>query len=132
VAPKAARPARLGRALNSCGPMARGGCYVLVAWAGAARLGLCPSQNSVRTGRIDDLSQRLPPPPARCSVISALRVAEVYAHRGDRDRAFEWLDRAVAQRDKGILGVRWDPDLRGLHGDPRWAALLKKLNLPLD
>jgi TolB-like protein/tetratricopeptide (TPR) repeat protein len=69
---------------------------------------------------------------ACCSAISALRVAEVYAHRGDRDRAFEWLDRAVAQRDTGILGVRWDPDLRGLHGDPRWAALLKKLNLPLD
>jgi len=56
----------------------------------------------------------------------------VYAARGDPDHAFEWLERAYRQRDAGLLGIKIDPFLTSLHGDPRYAALLRKMNLPVD
>jgi tetratricopeptide (TPR) repeat protein len=63
---------------------------------------------------------------------SAYQVAEVYAWRGERDRAFEWLERAYAQRDTGLSHVTYDPALRGLREDPRYRTFLRKLKLPLD
>ena len=63
---------------------------------------------------------------------SALRVAAVHAWRGERDLAFEWLDRAYAQHEIALRLIKVDPYLRKLHGDPRWPAFLKKMNLPLD
>jgi tetratricopeptide (TPR) repeat protein len=60
------------------------------------------------------------------------QAAEVYAYRLELDRAFEWLDRAYAFHDTGLTLVKSDPLLRNLHGDPRYRALLKKMNLPLD
>ena len=60
----------------------------------------------------------------------ALQIAEVYAFRNQSDEAFEWLDRAYAQRDGGLIETKVDPLLKSLHNDPRFAAFLKKLNLP--
>ncbi len=60
----------------------------------------------------------------------AYQIAEVYAFRNQSDEAFEWLDRAYAQRDSGLVGTKVDPLLKSLHDDPRYAAFLKKLNLP--
>jgi hypothetical protein len=61
---------------------------------------------------------------------SAYEIAQVYAFRNQSDEAFEWLDRAYAQRDGGLIGTKVDPLLKSLHNDPRYAALLKTLNLP--
>jgi TolB-like protein/DNA-binding winged helix-turn-helix (wHTH) protein/cytochrome c-type biogenesis protein CcmH/NrfG len=60
----------------------------------------------------------------------AYQIAEVYAFRNQSDEAFEWLDRAYAQRDGGLIGTKVDPLFKSLHKDPRFAAFLKKLNLP--
>src|SRR5258706_5704216 len=62
--------------------------------------------------------------------IAAFQIAEVYAFRNQSDEAFEWLDRAYAQRDSGLIGTKVEPLLKSLHKDPRYAALLKKLNFP--
>jgi Tfp pilus assembly protein PilF len=61
----------------------------------------------------------------------AFQAAEVFAYRGEVDRAFEWLDRAFALRDAGMADVKNDPLLKGLVGDPRHAALLRRLRLPI-
>ena len=61
----------------------------------------------------------------------AYQIAEVYAFRNQSDEAFEWLDRAYGQRDSGLIETRVDPLLKNLHSDPRYAAFLKKLNLPV-
>jgi tetratricopeptide (TPR) repeat protein len=61
---------------------------------------------------------------------SAYQIAQVYAFRNQSDEAFEWLDRAYAQRDDDLTVTKVDPLLKSLHNDPRFAALLKKLNLP--
>ena len=60
----------------------------------------------------------------------AYQIAAVYAFRNQSDEAFEWLDRAYAQRDSGLIEAKVDPLLKSLHKDPRYAAFLKKLNLP--
>ena len=60
----------------------------------------------------------------------AYQIAEAYAFRNQSDKAFEWLDRAYAQRDGGLIETKVDPLLKNLHSDPRFAAFLKKLNLP--
>jgi tetratricopeptide (TPR) repeat protein len=60
---------------------------------------------------------------------SACQIADVYAVRGETNRAFEWLERAYAQRDPGLADMKNNPRLRSLHGDPRWAAFLKKMGL---
>jgi TolB-like protein len=60
----------------------------------------------------------------------AYQIAEVYAVRGDKDKAFEWLQIAFDDRDAGMLSVSVDPLLRGLRDDPRYKNLLAKLGLP--
>ena len=59
----------------------------------------------------------------------AFQVAEVYAARGEVDAAFVWLEHAYGQRDPGLNELKVRPILHSLHGDPRWAALLKKMGL---
>jgi tetratricopeptide (TPR) repeat protein len=69
---------------------------------------------------------------AKYSHSGAFQLGQVYAWRGDPDRAFQWLQRAYAQGDGGLLYLKIDPLLRSLRGDSRYVALLKKMNLPLD
>jgi serine/threonine-protein kinase len=59
----------------------------------------------------------------------AYQIAEVYAVRGEADKAFEWLQISFDDRDAGALGLLVDPLLRGLHDDPRYKNLLAKLGL---
>jgi Flp pilus assembly protein TadD len=61
---------------------------------------------------------------------AACQIAQIHAWRGEKDAAFEWLDRAYSQRDTGLTLLTHDPMLDSLRGDPRFAALLKKLQLP--
>src|SRR5882762_9785190 len=67
---------------------------------------------------------------AKYHASNAFEIAEIYAFRNQTDEAFEWLDRAYAQRDPSLMSTKMDPLLKSLHNDPRFAALLKKLNLP--
>ena len=60
----------------------------------------------------------------------AYQIAEVHAFRGEADLAFEWLERAYDQRDGGLTDIKGDRFVRGLAGDPRYKALLRKLKLP--
>ncbi len=60
----------------------------------------------------------------------AYQVTEAFAWRGEKDKAFEWLERAYQQRDGGLSEVKVDLLLGNLHGDPRFKALLKNMNLP--
>jgi len=63
---------------------------------------------------------------------AAYQIADVYAYRGDKDRAFEWLERARRQRDGSLGFMRCDPFLANLHRDPRWDVFLRKMGLADD
>jgi len=60
----------------------------------------------------------------------AYQIAEVYAWRGERDKAFEWLGRAHAQHDGGLSFIKADPLVASLRNDPRFPAFLAKVGLP--
>jgi TolB-like protein/Flp pilus assembly protein TadD len=60
---------------------------------------------------------------------SEFQIAETYASFGDADKTFEWLNKAVTG-DPGIIWFRYDPLLARLSGDPRYPAILKRMNLP--
>ena len=66
---------------------------------------------------------------AKYAQSSAFQIAEIYAWRNEKDKAFEWLDRAVAQDDGGLPAILIDPLLANVRDDPRFAVVLKKLNL---
>jgi tetratricopeptide (TPR) repeat protein len=57
--------------------------------------------------------------------------AQVYAQAGDLGRAFAALNKALEVKDAGLTGLKTDPFLDPLRGDPRYAALLKRLNFPI-
>ena len=58
-------------------------------------------------------------------------IAIVYAYRGQRDQAFKWLEKAVNEHDL-LIGHKFrdEPKLAPLRSDPRYKALLRKMNLP--
>ena len=64
--------------------------------------------------------------------VAAYLIAEIYAYRGEGDKAFEWLDRAYVQRDSFLPILKGDPLLRNIRHDPRYTAFLKKMRLPVD
>ena len=62
---------------------------------------------------------------------SAYQIAEIFAYRNEKDKAFYWLERAYNQHDGGLGDIKGDPLLHNIVQDIRYAAFLKKLKLPL-
>jgi hypothetical protein len=62
--------------------------------------------------------------------IGIYEVALIHAGLGEKDQAFEWLERAYEERDKGLLFLRIDPPLDPLRSDPRFQDLLRRMNFP--
>jgi tetratricopeptide (TPR) repeat protein len=56
-------------------------------------------------------------------------VAEIHAALGDRSKALEWLERAYEMHDVSLLSVRVDPVFEGLHGDPKFGELVRRVGL---
>jgi serine/threonine-protein kinase len=63
--------------------------------------------------------------------VAAYQIAQVYAWRGETEKAFEWLQIAFDNHDTGMLSLLIDPLFRGLHHDPRFNSLLVKTGLPV-
>ena len=59
-------------------------------------------------------------------------VASAYAALGDREEAFRLLFGMVEKREDLIFSVKTDPQFASLHTDPRWKALLRRMNLPVE
>ncbi len=57
-------------------------------------------------------------------------IAEIYAFRGEKDKAFEWLEKAYTKKDSWLIFLKDDPLLKNLEGDTRHKAFLKKMKLP--
>ena len=64
------------------------------------------------------------------SSIDTWGLAEIYAALGNKDEAFYWLDQCYKVRFSWMPWVAWNPNYRSLHDDPRFDALLKRLDLP--
>lgn len=61
--------------------------------------------------------------------ISPVSIAYICTALGDKDRAFENLDRAIYDRDPNILGLKSNPIFESLRTDERYRAILRKMQL---
>jgi tetratricopeptide (TPR) repeat protein len=68
---------------------------------------------------LDELDQL-----SRRQYVTEYGVALVHAGLGDRDAAFDWLERAVAARSHWLVWLELDPRWQVLKGDPRFAAVV--------
>ena len=57
-------------------------------------------------------------------------VARAYLFRGQRDEVFKWLEKAYAKKGGDLWLIKGDPFFKSIGDDPRYKALLHKMNLP--
>ena len=67
---------------------------------------------------------------AKRRYVDPFDVAVNYAELGDKDQAFTWLEKSYSQKSNGLGNIKVAHELDGLHSDPRYAALMKKMGLP--
>ncbi|MGB5623961.1 MAG: tetratricopeptide repeat protein [Gammaproteobacteria bacterium] len=58
---------------------------------------------------------------------AAYNIAYVIAFRGETDRAFEWLDKAVVYNDPGLAEIVNEPLFANVRSDRRWLAFLERI-----
>jgi tetratricopeptide (TPR) repeat protein len=54
----------------------------------------------------------------------------IYANPAERNRIFEWLERALEERSPNVSYLNVEPAFDELRDDSRFHALLRQLNLP--
>ena len=109
------------RAIETCiqlagrNPILLGTLGAIYAWAG--RMG----EASKLLAELQELEQRIYVPP--CAF------ARIYVGLGEIDRALDWCEKAINERDSWIFHLvvdpRWDP----LRSHPRYQAMLRMMNL---
>ena len=67
---------------------------------------------------------------ARQSYVSPFDIALIYAALGEKDTAFAWMEKAVAERSTWLVYSKWEPRLDPLRSDPRFQDLLRRIGLP--
>jgi tetratricopeptide (TPR) repeat protein len=63
------------------------------------------------------------------SYVSPYHIAMVYAGLGQRDKTFEWLEMAYERREARMNILKFAPEFDGLHSDPRYADLVRRVGL---
>jgi hypothetical protein len=58
------------------------------------------------------------------------QLAQIYAQRHESEKVFEALDDAWTYRDPGLARLKVDPFMDPVRSDPRYEALVQKLNFP--
>ncbi len=66
---------------------------------------------------------------ANALYVSPIEIAQLYVRCGDAAKAFEWLDRAFAERTAPLVYLKTDPLYAPLKSDPRYQALLLRIGL---
>ncbi len=72
---------------------------------------------------LQDLESR-----TRLAYTPAYAIALIYAGLGENDHSIKWLQRAFDDRSTSIAFLKLDPELTGLHGDPRFHRLLERFS----
>jgi tetratricopeptide (TPR) repeat protein len=62
--------------------------------------------------------------------VTAYGMALVHTGLGEKEQAFSWLDKAFSERSHWLVWLRLDPRWKALRGDPRFAALVERMNYP--
>ncbi len=66
---------------------------------------------------------------AKTKYVSSYDVGLIYAALGNKDAAFEWLEKAEVERASFLPYITWDRRADSLRDDPRFEKLLHQLGL---
>jgi TolB-like protein/DNA-binding winged helix-turn-helix (wHTH) protein len=69
--------------------------------------------------------------PPRGQHVGPMGIAVIYCTLGEKDRALEWLEKAIEQRDAGMGDLSSLPGLETLHADPRFQDVVRRVGLPM-
>lgn len=64
------------------------------------------------------------------SYVSPFIIARLHADMGEKDKAFQWLNMALLERDRLLIGLNVSPGFDKIRADPRFAELVRKVGLP--
>jgi serine/threonine protein kinase/tetratricopeptide (TPR) repeat protein len=67
---------------------------------------------------------------ARHTYVDPTDIAGAYALLGEKDQAFAWLEKGLAEKSDGLLFIKVLTDYDSLRSDPRYRAILAKMGLP--
>ena len=73
---------------------------------------------------LDQLKER-----SKGSYVSPYFIALVYAALGEKDHAFEWLEKAYNEHQPYLTLIKVEPVFDSLRSDPRFADLLSRIGL---
>ncbi len=89
------------------------------------RMGLPMAYHAL--GRKADSDAALAELIAKDEKYASYNIAYVYAYRGEADKAFAWLDKAVEYGDTGLGGIVTENLFDNIRKDPRWLPFLRKI-----
>jgi len=78
-------------------------------------------------GRVNESDAMLEWAMSKTEEVASYNIAFALAFRGEADRAFEWLEKAVHHNDPGLSQITSAPMFANIHGDLRWLPFLEKL-----
>ncbi|HEY4256163.1 MAG TPA: protein kinase [Candidatus Udaeobacter sp.] len=76
-------------------------------------------------GILDELNQRI----SSKQFVSPFEIALIYTGLGEKDQAFEWLEKAKTERDPFLIYIKTDPNFDSLRGERRFQAVLQGMGL---
>ena len=82
-------------------------------------------QRSEAVKILDDLKER-----SKQTYVQPMWIAGIYIGLGQKDQAFEWLQKAYDDRSGWLVYLKVDPVFNPLRSDPRFADLMQRVGLP--
>jgi len=63
------------------------------------------------------------------SYVSSYSIAESYMRMGEKQKAFEWLEKAYEEHDSGLVSVAVEPMFESIRSDPRFKEIVRRMKL---
>ncbi len=96
-------------------------------WAGLGHAYAVSGKKAEAQKMIDEMIKRS----SQNIYVAPYNVAVIYAGLGEKDKAFEWLERAYSDRAYYLsVYLTTDERLDSLHSDPRFKDLVRRMGLP--
>src|SRR5260370_37199625 len=87
-------------------------------------------ENAGVTGYCEMRRRFIEESPNQANLLTEAAIA--YARTGDKERALQSLQKAIAQREFRLILLNVEPAFDSLHSDPRFQDLLRRMNFPAD
>jgi tetratricopeptide (TPR) repeat protein len=66
---------------------------------------------------------------SRDKYVSPMDIAIIYSVMNDRDKAFEWLEKAYLERTPWLFELKVTPEFKAIRDDPRFDDLARRVGL---